>query len=166
MHAAPINALASQAPFSTPVSIALFVAAAGLILFVGPKLARIATRLAVVTGLGQAIAGAVLLGLSTSLGGTVVSITAAARGDAELALSNAIGGIAIQTAFLAVADAFHPKTNLEHAAASTANLFQLGLLILLLGLILCALAGPDITLGHMHPEIGRASCRERVSFTV
>jgi len=131
--------------------IAVFVLAGVAIFIGGPRLARLAEALAVATGLGQAISGAVLLGLTTSLGGTVVSVSAAARGDAELAVSNALGGIAVQTAFLAIADGFLPRANLEHAAASAANMFQLGLLILLLGLILTAFAGPDVVLWRMHP---------------
>lgn len=128
-----------------------FIAAAALIFAVGPRMARVAEQLAVVTGMGQAVTGALLLGLSTSLSGTIVSITAAARGDAELALSNGLGGIAVQTAFLAVADFFHKGSNLEHAAASHANVFQMGLLLTLLSATLLAFVGPDVTLWRMHP---------------
>ncbi len=131
--------------------IAAFAGAAAIICFAGTKLARVAEQLAIITGLGQAVTGAVMLGLTTSLSGTVVSISAAARGDAELAISNGLGGIAAQTVFLAVADFFHRKANLEHAAASTANLFQLGLLISLLGLILVAFTGPEVAVWRLHP---------------
>ncbi len=133
------------------LSLAMFVASGVLIFVIGPQVTKVAEELATATGLGQAIGGAVLLGLSTSIGGTTVSLTAAARGDAELALSNGLGGIAAQTAFLAVADCFLRKKNLEYAAASAANMFQLGLLILLLGLIVVAFAGPDVTVWHLHP---------------
>ena len=37
---------------------------------------------------------------------------------ADLAMSNAVGGIAVQTLFLAIADVAYRRANLEHAAAS------------------------------------------------
>ena len=70
---------------------------------------RVADRLADVTGLGEAVFGAVLLGGSTSLPGIITSVTTAFEGYAELSISNAIGGIAAQTTFLAIADAVYPK---------------------------------------------------------
>jgi cation:H+ antiporter len=139
------------ADWSTPWIALLFLAAATVVVLAGTRLARVAEQLAIVTGLGQAVTGALLLGLTTSLSGMVVSLSAAWRGDAELAISNSLGGIAAQTAFLAIADFFHRRANLEHAAASSANMFQLGLLISLLGLILAAFTGPDLTIWHVHP---------------
>jgi cation:H+ antiporter len=93
----------------------------------------------------------VLLGASTSLGGSVLSVTAAWNGHAELAVSNALGGIAVQTFFLAVADMVYRRANLEHAAASVPNMMQNGLLICLLALILFAPYLPDVTIGGIHP---------------
>ena len=95
--------------------------------------------------------GAVFLGGSTSLPGIVTSVTAAAGGHAELAVSNAVGGIAAQTAFLAIADIFYKSANLEHAAASIANLAQGTLLITLLSIPLIGMAGPQIEIWGIHP---------------
>lgn len=103
------------------------------------------------TGLGEAIVGGILLGISTSLSGVVTSITAAADGNASLAVSNAVGGIAAQTFFLAVADLFYRKVNLEHAAASPTNLLQLALLIGMLSLPLTAALVPPVALFAVHP---------------
>ena len=64
------------------------------------------------------------LGSSTSLSGIVTTINAASQSYVELAISNAVGGIAAQTAFLAIANIFYRKANLEHAAASIANIIQ------------------------------------------
>ncbi len=72
----------------------------------GPRITRVVDQLADRTGIGEAAAGAVLLGASTSLGGSVLSVTSAWNGHAELAISNAMGGIAVQTFFLAIADMF------------------------------------------------------------
>lgn len=88
---------------SLTINIGLFVVAAFIIAVVGTRMTGIADRLADRTGLGEAMMGAVFLGGSTSLPGIVTSVTAAAQGYPELAISNAIGGIAAQTAFLAIA---------------------------------------------------------------
>lgn len=130
---------------------ALFFAATVVVAIAGVSLTEKADRLADQTGMGEAIAGAVLLGIATSLSGSVVSITAAADGHASLAFSNAVGGIAAQTAFLAIADLFYRRANLEHASADPANLFQIGLLTLMLGLPLAAYAGPAISIFGLHP---------------
>jgi cation:H+ antiporter len=80
-------------------SIAVGICAAAIAL-VGTRLTRVVDQLADRTGLGEAVAGAVLLGAATSFSGIVVSVTAAAKGNPELAISNALGGIAVQTFFL------------------------------------------------------------------
>lgn len=100
---------------------------------------------------GEAVVGAVLLGGSASLSGIVTSVTAASNGSAELAVSNAVGGIAVQTVFLAVADLAYRGVNLEHAAASPANLAQGALLVTLLAVPLLAFSGPEVSLLGVHP---------------
>ena len=132
-------------------SLGIFALIAAVIAVVGTRLTHIADDLADRTGLGEAIAGAVLLGAATSLSGIVVSVTAALKGEPELAMSNALGGIAVQTVFLAIADAVYQRANLEHAAASTANLAQSALLICLLALLLVAPYTPAYTVAGIHP---------------
>ena len=136
---------------SLPISIGVFLVAALTIAFVGTKMTEIADRLADKTGLGEAVVGALFLGGSTSLPGIITSITTAAEGHAELAISNALGGIAAQTAFLGLADIVYPKANLEHAAASVANLTQGTLLVALLALPLVAISSPQVTAWGIHP---------------
>lgn len=132
-------------------AVALFAAAALLILVVGTRLTRIADVLADRTGLGEAVAGAVLLGATTSVSGTATSVAAAAVGDVDLAYANALGGIAVQTAFLAVADVAYRRANLEHAAASVSNLTQATLLVVLLCIPLVAAMVPPVTVLGIHP---------------
>ncbi len=134
-----------------PALVAAFAGAALLISVAGVTVASRADVIADRTGLGEAIVGALILGGSTSLAGLVASVTAAWQGHPSLAISNAIGGIAIQTAFLAVADVTYRRANLEHAAASTTNLSFSALLIALLSLLLVATFGPDVTLLGVHP---------------
>ncbi|MGF1471810.1 MAG: sodium:calcium antiporter [Rubrobacteraceae bacterium] len=135
---------------SLTLSLGLFVAAAVVIAFAGTRLTSVADTLADRTGLGEALVGALLLGGATSLSGIVTSVTAAADGNPELAISNAVGGIAAQTMFLAVADAVYRRANLEHAAASPANLAQGTLLVTLLAIPLMAYSGPQISLWSIH----------------
>lgn len=122
-----------------------------VIAIAGTRITRIVDQLADRTGIGEAAAGAVLLGAATSIGGSVLSVTAAWNGNAELAVSNALGGIAVQTFFLAVADMVYRRANLEHAAASVPNMIQNALLITLLALIMLAPLLPGVTLWGVHP---------------
>ena len=128
-----------------------FAAAALVIALAGVRLTVVAGHLSRATGLGDLLTGAVLIGLVTSLSGLVTSVSAAADGHASLAVSNALGGIAAQTMFLAVADVLYRPANLEHAAASEDNLLQAVLLMLLLALPLLATTLPALTLPGLHP---------------
>ncbi|GAA0627647.1 sodium:calcium antiporter [Halomonas beimenensis] len=133
------------------VAFTLFAACTLVIGVAGTQLARIVDDLADRTGLGEAIAGAVLMGMATSLSGLVLSVSAALADRPVLAMSNALGGIAVQTLFLTVADLVYRRANLEHAAASLGNLLQGGLLLCLLALVLVGRFAPDWTLLAVHP---------------
>ncbi|MCI0510483.1 cation:H+ antiporter [Chromohalobacter marismortui] len=136
---------------SLMLSVVLFVGCALVIGVVGTRLTGVVDTLADRTGMGEAIAGAVLMGMATSLSGIVLSVTAAWNGQPELAMSNAVGGIAAQTLFLTFADAALRRVNLEHAAASIGNLAQGTLLMCLLGMLLVARYSPEWTLWGIHP---------------
>jgi cation:H+ antiporter len=132
--------------------ISLVFATAALVVGVsGTAMTSTADRLADLTGLGEAIFGAVLLGSATSIAGITTSVTAAVDGRAPLAISNAIGGIAAQTVFLAVADITYRPANLEHAAASVENLLQGALLSTILAIPLMGMAGPRLAFFGIHP---------------
>lgn len=137
--------------FESPLSAGIiFFLAAGVIAAVGTRLAGVSDQLADRTGLGEAVVGALFLGASTSLPGITASVTAAIDGRPAMALSNAIGGIAAQTAFIAIADLAYRRANLEHAAASVPNMMQGALLVVLLAMLLLGFLGPDITLAGIH----------------
>lgn len=136
---------------STAWVVAAFAVAAVAVVFAGIRMSAVADRLADVTGLGEAATGAVLLGASTSLPGIVTSVTAAGAGHPELAISNAAGGIAVQTLFIALADFAYRRVNLEHAAASAPNLVHGGMLIVLLTLPLIAHAAPQASFWSINP---------------
>jgi len=134
-----------------PAVLLAFALAALVIAVIGTRMAGLADVLADRTGLGEAVAGAILLGATTSASGAITSITAAYGGNVDLAYSNSLGGIAAQTAFLAIADIVHRRANLEHAAASVENLTQGVMLILLLTVPLIAYMLPQATLFGVHP---------------
>jgi cation:H+ antiporter len=136
---------------STGLLLGIGAAAALVILAAGLRMTGLADKIADRTALGEAMVGGVLLGAATSISGTIVSLTSALDGNASLAFSNGIGGIAAQTAFLALGDMIYRKANLEHAAAELANLFQAALLLLLLTVPFVAYAGPDFSLWAIHP---------------
>ena len=125
---------------------------AGLVLVAtGTRFTKVVDTLADRTGIGEALAGAVLVGAVTSLPGLITTVVGASSGDADLAVSNAMGGIAAQTAFLAIADLTYRRANLEHAAASLANLVQALMLVSLSAVVLLGITSPDVTVLGVHP---------------
>lgn len=137
---------------ASPVaSVLLFSLAGGLIAVFGIRMTYLARDLAEATGLGQAFMGAVFIGATTSLSGLIASATAAWFGDAGLAVSNSLGGIAAQTLFLVLADMLYRKANLEFAAASAENLMMSVQLLLLLCLLNVAFILPGYSIGPVHP---------------
>lgn len=139
------------AAWSLPVSIVVFVIGAVVIGTAGVRLVRLIDGLADRTGLGEAFFGMALLGGITSLSGLVLSVTATLEELPDLAVSNTVGGIAVQTTFLVFADLAYRRSNLEHAAASLPNLVSAATLVLLLALVLTASFGPDVTILDVHP---------------
>jgi cation:H+ antiporter len=117
----------------------------------GTWLSKTADQFADLTGFGEAIVGGVLIGSINSLAGTITSITAAYQNHPELAVSNALGGILVQTTFLALADISYKKANLEHAAASYPNLMHGTLLTIMLSFILLATFSPEFSVKGINP---------------
>lgn len=109
-------------------------------------MARYADIIADRTGLGEALIGSVLLGAGTSIAGIVTSASTAAGGAPDLSVANGLGGIAAQTMFLALADLFYRRVNLEHAGVSAVNLGQATVLIVLTALPIMAWAAPPFTI--------------------
>ncbi|WP_055485302.1 sodium:calcium antiporter [Streptomyces sp. WMMB 322] len=115
------------------------------------RLATLGDVLADRTGWGEAVFGAVLFGLVTSLSGIVMTGVSAADSEPQLAYSNAVGGIAAQTLAVVIADVFHRRANLEHATASLENILFGCLLTGLLGIALMASFSPQVTVLGGHP---------------
>ncbi len=136
---------------STIAILAIFAGSALVIALLGTKMSGYADTIADRTRFGEALVGSVLLGAGTSIAGIVTSTTTAASGAADLAVSNAMGGIAAQTMFLALADVAYRKVNLEHAAASAVNLGQATVLMLLVALPIMAWATPAFSIWAINP---------------
>lgn len=138
-------------PWPVASSVAVFLLAAAVTVLGSVRLVALGDVLAERTGWGEAMFGVVFFGVATGLSGFVMTAVAAAGGQAELAYGNAVGGIAAQTTAVAVADAFHRRANLEHAAASLPNLLSGCLLVGLLSLALLASFAPNVTVAGVHP---------------
>jgi cation:H+ antiporter len=141
----------TDAPWPLLPSVIALAGMAVVIVLAGVRMTRVADALSARTGLGDAVGGALLLGALTSLPGNVTVLTGALEGDAGFALGNPVGGIALQTVWLAVADLIYRRVNLEHAAASLENLMQALILMAMLALPVIAYATPTLTLGWIHP---------------
>ncbi len=137
--------------WSLPFSAAAFAAASLATVLGGVRLSMLGDLLSDRTAMGEALFGALFFGAIISASGIVMSAAAALADQPELAYSSAVGGIAAQTAALVVADLFHPRANLEHAAASLSNVMLAVLLIVLLSIATLISLVPDMLVLGVHP---------------
>lgn len=87
-------------------NLGVFLLASVVIWRAGTRLELIVDKIARRTGIGQAFAGMLLLATSTSLPEVATTVSAVLIYDnASLAVHNLVGGVALQTALLVVADA-------------------------------------------------------------
>lgn len=138
-------------PWPMWANVLLFLLAATAIGLLGPRMAKTAQELGDRLGISEALAGAILLGMTTSLPGIAAVATAGAAGGADLAVSTAFGGIIAQTSFLVVADLLYRRRNLEHDVHTT-DVMMTGLLLIgLLGVAIMAVVGPGGSFWGIHP---------------
>lgn len=143
--------LTNPAEWSLTVGSIIFALGALVVVISGRRLAGLSDHLADRTGLGEALIGALFLGAATSLPEISTTITAAVTAHPDLAISNVLGGVAAQTVFLVVSDLTYTRANLEHAAASIANIMQGMLAVLLLTIPILASVTPQFAFFGMHP---------------
>lgn len=132
LHALPLTA-----------HVLLFAAAAALIWAAGTRLARHADVVAERTGLGSVFVGTLLLGGVTSLPEVAATASAAAIGNAPLAVNNLLGGIAAQVAILSLADLIVRGRALSSRIDSDAVLLQAALLVLVLCVVVAGVLLED-----------------------
>ncbi|MDX1663948.1 MAG: hypothetical protein R3272_09150 [Candidatus Promineifilaceae bacterium] len=132
-------------------NVALLVAAALLIGYVGPKLSRTADKMGKITGMGDTVAGAIFLGAATSLPGIVASLRSAANGQPTLAVGTAIGSIAAQTMFIGLADVALRRGTITAEQTVSDSLMQTAVLVSQLSLVLVAMLASSYAIWGVHP---------------
>ncbi len=108
----------------------IFVSAAIVTWIAGVSLAKATDVLDDRFGLGEAIGGMILLSIAGSLPELAITLSAARSGHLDIAAGNLIGGVAMQTFVLVIADFFgRGRTPLSTAAASLIPALE-GLLVI------------------------------------
>ncbi len=130
--------------FGLAINIALFAAAAIVVWFAGARLTGYADAISRVTGAGQAVVGIILLAGVTSLPEIGVTATASISGDAQLAVNNLFGSIALQVALLAVVDLFVGRDALTSVVPDPTVLFEGTLNVILISFAAGAMVAGDV----------------------
>ncbi len=113
----------------------------------GTKLARLADAISRQTALSRVLAGALLLGVATSLPEIATTVTASALGNAPLAVNNLFGGVAMQLAVLSLIDFWFVRRGpLTFFSPDPVLLLGGVLLVLQISLSIVAIAVGDVTL--------------------
>jgi cation:H+ antiporter len=94
-------------------------------------------------GLGDALGGLILLAVAGSLPELAITITAASKGNLDLAAGNLIGGIAIQTMVIVLCDAAASRTQ--------ALTYLVGSLIPVLEALLVVMVVAEVMMGALLP---------------
>jgi cation:H+ antiporter len=131
---------------SVSANIAIFLVASVLVWIAGTRVTRYADRLQALTGMGEALVGMLLLGFISALPELAVTVTASWSGNAQLAVNNLLGGMALNVAVLAAADARIRGEALTSAIATPTPLLQAALLIVLLAIVAAATVVGDTPL--------------------
>lgn len=118
-----------------------FAVAAGVVLVVGPRMARTADRLAKATGMGGALFGMVFLALATDLPEIALTPTAVLRGSPRIAVGGLLGAAAAQLLLIAVVDMAFVKGRLPGQLSLQATLAQCALMTAVLAVPLMVVAG-------------------------
>jgi cation:H+ antiporter len=123
-----------------PASLLLFAASATTVWVAGARLAYLADALADRYQLAKSLVGLLILSLATSLPEVATTLSAAVQQARDLVLNNLFGGIALQTAILAMSDfwARGPITNYprkaNHALEATLLVFLLSVALIVTNL--------------------------------
>ncbi len=127
-----------------------FVSAIG-VWFSATKLTLYVDTIAHRTSIGEAFAGLLFLGFSTSLPEIVTTVTAAADGNAQLAGSNLLGGVSLQFVVLALVEAVAKRREALTSVAPKAILMLQGVvMIFMLAVVIMAISlGETFTIGNV-----------------
>ena len=116
----------------------IFLAAVGAIWVAGIQLSRYTDVLAERLHLGAALGGLILLAITTNLPELAITVSAAIQGDLSIAVGNILGGIAIQTAVLALLDLIGVRCarSLTYRAGSLSLIVEAALVIAILAVVI------------------------------
>jgi cation:H+ antiporter len=128
------------------VNLLIFAVLATAIWIAGTRLSSFAHAIGDRTGIGGALMGLLFLAGITELPELVTTAAASLRGDAALALNNMFGGIAMQTAILAVADTVVFGAALTTLPRKPTPILEGALLILLLTTALVVISVGEVRL--------------------
>lgn len=119
---------------------AIFLVCAILIWIFGIRLAKAVDTIVHHYGWGEAIGGIVFLAIITNLPEIAITTVAAYKHEYDIAVSNILGGIAIQTVVLVLIDAFGVgrKAPLTHKGHSNILMVEGWTVIIILGTVLLA----------------------------
>lgn len=126
------------------VNVAVFAAAAAAVWFAGARLAAYADAISHATGLGEAVVGIILLAGVTSLPEIGVTATASLAGNAELAVNNLFGSIALQVALLAAVDFVIGRRALTAVVPEPSVLLEGSLNVILIAIVAAAITVGDV----------------------
>lgn len=123
----------------------IFIASAGVIWMAGISLSKYTNVLSERLHMGQALGGLILLSVATNLPEIAITYSAAASGHVEVAVSNILGGIAIQTVVLVALDAFGMRTRrpLTYQAASLTLVIEGAVVLAVLAVVVMGTQLPD-----------------------
>ena len=132
--------------------VGIFVVAAAVVWIAGIQLSNTTDILSSRFGLGQALAGLILLAFVTNLPEIAITATAALSHNIGLAVGNILGGIAVQTLVLVLLDGFGvPDHPLTYRAASLVLVLEGALVI---GVLAVAVMGTQLPSSLIVARVG------------
>jgi cation:H+ antiporter len=134
----------------------IFVASAATIWGAGIPLSNYTDILADRLHLGQALGGLILLAVATNLPEIAITYSAAASGKLDVAVSNILGGIAIQTVVLVALDAFGVREHrpLTYQAASLTLVIEGAIVLAVLVVVVMGTQLPkNLVYARVSPDV-------------
>jgi cation:H+ antiporter len=140
---------------SLPIAVLVFLACAAAIWVAGISLSDYTDVLADRLGLGRALGGLVLLAVATNLPEIAITVTAARNGQVDIAVSNILGGIALQTVVLVALDAtVRVRRPLTYQAASLSLVLEGAVVVaVLVACVMGTQLPKDVMAARLSPDV-------------
>jgi cation:H+ antiporter len=138
------------------VCIVIFLGSAAAIWVAGVVLSNNTDVLSHRLGLGSALGGLVLLAVATNLPEIAITVAASLSGEVDIAVSNILGGIAIQTVVLVALDAFGVRVRrpLTYQAASLPLVLEGAVVVaVLVAVVMGAQLPADLVAFRLSPDV-------------